>query len=234
MPAPSKHILASFNTSLEHLRDLAVKMSSLTERNFTTAVRSLLDRDSEMAVRAIEDDEDVDVLEKRIDDEGVAIILRYSPMAGDLRHVISTMKLSRDLERIADEAVSIARRTVRLNKSPEMEETHLIESMYGDVLSLYRDAIRCYINRNLELAYEIKPRDKEIDKTYRELIQQLLEHMRERPQSIPQLFDLTQVIRGLERIGDHSTNIAEDAVYAETARDIRHAPRFQEDPPSVS
>lgn len=233
MPPPSKHILASFNTSLEHLRDLAVKMSSLTERNFTTAVRSLLDRDSEMAVRAIEDDEDVDVLEKRIDDEGVAIILRYSPMAGDLRHVIATMKLSRDLERISDEAVSIARRTVRLNKSRELEETHLMEEMYEDVLSLYRDSIRCYINRNLELAYEIKPRDKEIDQIYRDLNEKVLEHMREKPESIPQLFDLTQVFRSLERIGDHATNIAEDAVYAETARDIRHAPKFQEDAPSI-
>jgi phosphate transport system protein len=143
------------------------------------------------------------------------------------------MKLSRDVERISDEAVSIARRAVRLNKNPELEETHLMEAMYGDVLSLYRDAIRCYINRNLELAYEIKPRDKEIDKTYRQLIDELLEHMQERPQAIPQLFDLTQVIRSLERIGDHSTNIAEDAVYVETARDIRHASRFQEDPPEI-
>ncbi len=230
MPS-SKHILASFNTSLEELRNAAVKMASITERNFTIAVQSLLDRQSDLAVNAIEDDEDVDNLEKQIDNEGVAIILRFTPMASDLRQVISTMKLSGDLERISDEAVSIARRAINLNKSREMEETHLIEKIYNDVLSLYRDAVRCYLNRDLDLAYTIKPRDKQIDKAYKQLTQDLLDRMADKPARINDFFDLTLVLRSLERIGDHATNIAEDAVYVESARDIRHADRFQRDAP---
>ncbi len=220
--SPKRHILASFNEALNRLRNDTVKMSSMAERNFTAAVKSLLSRDSHLAERVIVDDEAVDNLEKTIDNSGVEIILRFTPLASDLRQVVATMKISGDLERISDEAVSIARRAAILNQRPEMKETEMVEKIYRDVLDLYRDSVRAFINHNLDLAYAIKPRDKEIDKEYKTVIQILVERMAEFPERTADIFNLTNILRSLERIGDHATNIAEDAVYVEAARDIRH------------
>lgn len=222
MPSSNRHILGNFNSALEKLRNDVIMMSSLAERNFTQAVKSLLRRDSELAETAIQDDEEVDELEKQVDSEGIAIILRFTPMASDLRRVVATMKLAGNLERISDESVSIGRRAKMLNLRPELPESQLIEGVYQSVLSLYRDSLRAFMSGDLQLAYAIKPRDKQIDAEYKELVRQLTDKMAERTSAIPDLFNLTLVLRSLERVGDHATNIAEDAVYAESAEDIRH------------
>jgi phosphate transport system protein len=222
MPLNNRHILNSFNEALEALRNDVIMMSSLAERNFSQAVKSLLRRDSELAEASIRDDEEVDTLEKKIDSVGVSIILRFTPLASDLRRVIATMKLAGNLERISDESVSIARRAKLLNLRPELAESQLVEGVYQSVLSLYKDSLRAFMAGDLQLAYSIKPRDKQIDAEYKDLVRQLTEKMAEKTAAIPDLFNLTSVLRSLERVGDHATNIAEDAVYAESAEDIRH------------
>lgn len=218
----NRHILGSFNSALDKLRNDVITMSSLTERNLTQAVRGLLRRETEAANAAIAEDEEVDTLEKQVDGEGVAIILRFQPLAGDLRRVIATMKLAGDLERVSDESVSIARKAKALNLRPELEETQWVEGIFQSVLALYRDSLRAFMGGDMELAYTIKPRDREIDAEYRALITKLTDRMAERTGAIQDLFNLTLVLRSLERVGDHATNIAENAVYAESAEDIRH------------
>ena len=222
MTLNNRHILNSFNAALEKLRNDVIMMSSQAERNFSQAVKALLRRDSELAEATIRDDEEVDSLEKKIDSVGISIILRFTPMASDLRRVIATMKLAGNLERISDESVSIARRAKMLNLRPELAESQLVEGVYQSVLSLYRDSLRAFMAGDLQLAYTIKPRDKQIDIEYKELVRQLTEKMAEKTEAIPDLFNLTLVLRSLERVGDHATNIAEDAVYAESSEDIRH------------
>lgn len=222
MPLNNRHILNSFNAALEKLRNDVITMSSLAERNFSQAVKALLRRESDLAEATIHDDEEVDTLEKQIDSDGISIILRFTPLASDLRRVIATMKMASNLERISDESVSIARRAKLLNLRPELPESQLVEGVYQSVLALYRDSLRAFMDGDLSLAYSIKPRDKQIDAEYKELVRQLTEKMGERTNAIPDLFNLTLVLRSLERVGDHATNIAEDAVYAESAEDIRH------------
>ena len=117
-----RHISTSFDTALNSLKNDALMMSSLAERLLENAMQGLLRRDSTLCNLAIADDEEVDVLEKQIDKEGVEIMIRFHPVASDMRHVISTMKLSSNLERIADQSVVIARRAKKLNLRPTVPE----------------------------------------------------------------------------------------------------------------
>ena len=115
---PNTHILTNFEEALRALRDDALMMASLTERNLESARKGLFERDEDWCNTAIADDEEVDTLEVQIDREGVNIMLRFHPLASDMRDVVSTMKLSVNLERVADQAVGVARRSRKLIARP--------------------------------------------------------------------------------------------------------------------
>ena len=119
---PNTHILSTFEEALRSLRNDALMMASLTERNLENTRKGLFDRDEDWCNTAIADDEEVDTLEVQIDREGVNIMLRFHPLASDMRDVISTMKLSVNLERIADQATNIARRSRKLIARPAVDE----------------------------------------------------------------------------------------------------------------
>src|SRR3954469_17460523 len=130
------HILGTFDDALSSLRNNVLMMSSLTERSLERAVSGLLQRDDDLCVLAIADDEEIDQLEKQIDKDGVDILLRFQPVASDLRRVVSAMKLSSNLERIADQAVNIARKARKLNQHPPLPEVELIVPMWDHALSM--------------------------------------------------------------------------------------------------
>ena len=116
------HILGTFDEALSSLRNNVLMMSSLTERSLDRAISGLLQRDDELCVTAIADDEEIDQLEKQVDKDGVDLLLRFQPVASDLRRVVSAMKLSSNLERMADQAVNIARKARKLNRHPALPE----------------------------------------------------------------------------------------------------------------
>ena len=138
-------------------------MSSLTGQNFQTAIEGLLNRDSELCNRVIADDEEVDILEKKIDQDGVNLLLRFHPVASDMREVISAMKVSTNLERVADHAVTIARRAKHLNDRPLVREVQFLEPPYRLAVAIFRDSIRAYADADYDLAQTLKPKDRELD-----------------------------------------------------------------------
>jgi phosphate transport system protein len=111
----TRHILREFDRALDALRSDALMMASLTDRNLQNAMSCLLDRNPELCVVTVLDEKEVDALEKKVDHDGVDILLRYQPVASDLRQVVSTMKLGSNLERVADQAVNIAKRSRKLH-----------------------------------------------------------------------------------------------------------------------
>src|SRR2546426_556129 len=125
-----KHILGTFDEALATLRNDVLMMAGLAERSLDRALKGLLQRDDNLCANAIADDEEIDQLEKQIDKDGVDILLRYQPVASDLRRVISAMKLSPNIERVGDQATSIARRARRLNRHPALPEVQLISPLY--------------------------------------------------------------------------------------------------------
>src|SRR5882757_6528688 len=143
MIAP-KHILGTFDEALASLRNNVLLMSSLTERSLDRAMTGLLQRDDEMCAIAIADDEEIDQLEKQVDKDGIDLLLRFQPVASDLRRVVSAMKLSSNIERIADQAVNTARKARKLNHHPALSELQVIEPIYQHALAMFRDSVDSY------------------------------------------------------------------------------------------
>jgi phosphate transport system protein len=218
------HILGNFERALNKLSDDLIEMGSQVEHSFQTAVRGLMRRDSDLCNQVLADDEEIDQFEIDIDKDGMQIIALYNPVATDLRKVVSAMKVSSNLERIADQAVGIAKRARKMNKNAEVPETRLVEPIYELAASLLHDAISGFSSSegNVDEAIAIQTRDKEIDAAYKETAKILTARMEEDPAHIKDYLDLQFIIRFIERIGDHAKNIAQDNVYAESAVDIRH------------
>jgi phosphate transport system protein len=222
-----RHILTSFDQSLTQLRQDLFQMASMASQNMNDAVRGLLERDTDLCNQVIAEDEQVDQIEKKIDAEGIAILTRFTPLAQDLRRVVSAMKASSNLERISDQAVNVARRAKRILQNLELPETRMLESIHGQAMSLLQDAVRAFRDENIELAMSLKARDKELDQVQNEFIIRLTKRMEEDTKQLKEYIDLIFIARFLERAGDHAVNIGEDAVYAGVAKDIRHTQRLK-------
>src|SRR5512133_252185 len=156
-----KHILGTFDEALSALRNNVLMMAGLTERSLERAMKGLLNRDDNLCVTAIADDEEIDHLEMQVDKDGVAILLRFQPVASDLRRVVSAMKLSSNLERLGDQAVSIARNARKLNRHPPLQETELIEPMRAVAMQMFKDSVDAYVQEDVEMGRGLKARDKE-------------------------------------------------------------------------
>ena len=217
-----KHILGTFDESLAALRNNVLMMAGLTERSLERAMKGLLNRDDNICATAIADDEEIDQLEKQIDKDGVDILLRFQPVASDLRRVVAAMKLSSNLERMADMATTIARRARKLNQHPPLAEVELIRPMYDHAMSMFKDSVDAFAREEVDLARGVVPRDQKLDDLNRMASHKLVDRMAQDPDQLRGYLNLIFVGRCLERVGDHATNIAEDAVYAAAAEDIRH------------
>jgi phosphate transport system protein len=217
-----KHILGTFDEALGSLRNNVLMMAGLAERSLERAMKGLIERDDDICANAIADDEEIDQLEMQIDKDGVDILLRFQPVASDLRRVVSAMKLSSNLERIADQATNIARRARKLNQHPPLPELELILPMNAQAMSMFKDSVDAYVREDVELGRAIVPRDTKLDELNRVASRRLIERMAQDPDQLRGYLNLMFIGRHLERVGDHATNIAEDAVYAAAAEDIRH------------
>lgn len=222
MTNPRSHTLTPFTEKLNQLRSSVLMMASLSQRNLKNSLRGLLKRDDDYCNDTIANDEEIDLLEMQIDREGLYIMSRFQPLASDLRDVLSSIKIGANIERIADQTVNIARRARKINDHPEVPELHFLDEIIPLTTKIFDDAIRAYSEKNEQLALEIKLQDKEIDRLNKELNKRLLIKMQDDSERIPIYLNLIFVSRCLERIGDHSANIAEDVVFAVSAEDIRH------------
>lgn len=131
----ARHILHDFDNALESLRADVLMMASLTDRNLQNSMACLLDRDSDLCAVTVADENEIDSLEKKIDSDGVEILVRFQPVASDLRHVVSTMKVAPNLERVADQAVKIARRSRNLMFEPELDEAGALGPMFAEAIT---------------------------------------------------------------------------------------------------
>jgi phosphate transport system protein len=221
-PHESRHILSSFDRSLEQLREALSRMALLAEDSFNSAARALARRDEDLCNRIIAEDEEADVLEKKIDAEGIHILTRYTPLAHDFRRVFTTMKAATDFERVCDKAVSIARRTKRLIHTLELRETRMLEPVFDAAAGLLHDAIRAYFDEDRELATGLKARDRKLDELHHNFVSRITRRMEEDAPNAQGYLDLVLIARNIERVGDHAVNIGEDSVFSSSAVDIRH------------
>ena len=210
-----------FDQELGQLKEKLLTMASHSESALTKAIKALVDRDDEMARSVKENDTIIDQLEKEIDEMAINL-LTQAPLATDLRLITVAMKISHDLERVGDEATTIARRSLELSQEPQLKPYVDIPRMAQMGLEMLKDGLDAFVNRDPARARAVIPRDKDVDALNKQLHRELSSYMIEKPTTITRCLNLMVISKSLERIADHATNVAEEVVYLYEARDIRH------------
>jgi phosphate transport system protein len=208
--------------AIRKLKNEILKMASLTRQNLQKAVQSLLSRDIELSREVIADDSEVDELEMLVDRLGMEILGSYHPVTSDLRKVIATMKISTCLERISDHAVNIAKRARKICHGPFFPDVTIIETLYIMADTLLRDAMISFTDANIAMGGGLKVRDKELDVLHKKIIADFSALLESSGGLAESLLHIIFIVRSLERVGDLSVNIGEDAVFMCNAIDIRH------------
>lgn len=216
------HILSTFNDAQRELKEATLTMGAGAQRNLGHAVQGLLQRNKELCNHAIADDEDEDRLEVEIDRMGMNLMIRFRPVASDLRMVIASMKTANNLERISDQAVSIAKRARKMIKNPELAEVPRVEGLYQVAATMLADAMTAYSDNNAALALDVVEREKTLKKTHKSVSRHFAKELETETGHYRDYLDLVFICRWLEHVGNLSINIAEDVIFEETSADIRH------------
>ena len=213
----------------EHLsRDLksikrhVLKMASLAEEGLELAREAYTRREEVPVIRLAQVEQKIDRLQLEIDDEIIKCLALHQPVAGDLRFVTAAMRIVNDLERIGDLTSSISDRLLFIVNNPPLDESVTVDSMMTDTAKMLREALNSFVNQDAALAHEVLAQDDAIDEANRKHFEVLIERMKRDPDAVEMAIALLSTSRGLERIADMATNIAEDVVYMVEARDIRH------------
>jgi phosphate transport system protein len=196
-------------------------MGSYAESALNQALQAIVDRNDKLAEQVQDNDDIMDQYEIDIDDMAINLLSK-APLATDLRLITVAMKISQNLERIGDEATTIARRAMELNAEPQLKNYIDIPRMAAIALTMLKESLDAFVNRKAELARTVIPRDKEVDALNRQVYRELSSFMVEDPSTITRCLHLMTVSKCLERVADHATNIAQEVVYLCEARDIRH------------
>jgi len=206
---------------LADLKDRLLMMAGHVEAAVNNAIKALLTRDDALARKIKADDQVIDALEIEIDDVCLKQLAR-APLASDLRFITVAMKISRDLERIADEATTISRRVIRLNTETQLIPYGTVSQMARLALAMLKEALNAFVSRDATRARQVIPQDKKVDAIHKDLQNELAGYMMADPKSIIRALNLMTISKAIERIADHAKNIAEEVVFICEGRDIRH------------
>ncbi|MGX5735760.1 phosphate signaling complex protein PhoU [Bosea thiooxidans] len=209
------HIVRSYDTDLEGLRRSLAEMGGMAERMLADSTVALVRRDTSLAQKIISADQRLDNLQRDVEEKAVLTIARRQPLAQDLRELISAIRIAADVERVGDLAKNIAKRAVAI--SGQFQPPHRavvgLEHISRLVQAQLKDVLDAYAAGNEQKALEVWGRDDEIDALYTSLFRELLTYMMEDPRNITFCTHLLFCAKNIERIGDHTTNIAETIHY---------------------
>ncbi|NGP46360.1 phosphate signaling complex protein PhoU [Bacillaceae bacterium SIJ1] len=203
----------SFEDDLAELHAMLLRMGMKAKESLSRSMSALKNQNVESAIQVIEYDPKINQLEDDINEKAIWLIAKQQPLASDLRKLMMTVKIASDIERIGDLSVNIAKSTVLIGKDPLFKPLNDIPAMAERVTSMFTDSLDAFHHEDVVLARGIADADDEVDHTYGRLINELMRTMAERPELIQQLTQLSFISRYLERIGDHTTNIAENVIY---------------------
>ncbi len=209
-------------SELENLKDMLLKMASHVERSIKDSVRALTERDSALAEKVIRNDRIVNTYDVKIDEECIRLLALKQPMGKDLRFITTAMKITTDLERIADNAVNIAERAIELNEEPLLKPYIDIPRMREVAQGMVRDSIDAFVNEDKRLAMDVIMRDDEVDDLNDMVLKELMFIMTQDPSTVSRAMKISYVSKYLERIADHATNVAEMVIYMVEGRIVRH------------
>ncbi|RXT04059.1 phosphate signaling complex protein PhoU [Ammoniphilus sp. CFH 90114] len=208
----------TFQQDLDTLHNKLLTMSSLVEESIHLSVKSLAERDTGLAEKVIQDDDKINQLYLEIEKDCFRLIALQQPMASDLRRIATVLKVVTDLERMADNAVTISKATLRLKNETYIKQLIDIPKMAELTKAMVRDALNAYINEDTELCYQIGENDHAVDALYKQIYNELVDMMQKRPETVFQATQFLFVAHSLERIGDHATNLGEWVIYMVTGK----------------
>ena len=221
----TQHIYRDYDNVIRHFQEDLLTMATLARQNLEHAMQALLRADTDLANTVIAADSDVDELERKVDQTGMEILVRFHPVATDLRLIIASMKISTNLERISDHAVGIAKRARKINQGQPLQEAQWLEPLYALAYALLRDAMDSYTNHDPVLGQSLHDKDRELDRMHKQVTRTLSAQLESATGRSASWLHLIFIARSLERIGDLSVNIGEETVFLESAIDIRHEHR---------
>jgi phosphate transport system protein len=212
----------NFRGEMDAMQAMLLEMGGNVEELVRRSVSAFLERDASTVDWAKREDDRIDELEIDIDEAGLEMLALFQPMAGDLRHIVSCLKVSSDLERVADHGVNIAKAASRIAGMPGMPAVPELTEISEIARGMLADCLASYIARDANAARAVLARDEKVDRLRRSLFRILLTHMLEDPRRISPSLEVLLVAQNLERIADLSTNIAEDVVFIVEGRTIKH------------
>ena len=218
-----------FHGELERLQELFLEMAGRAERVVAQAAVALEERDAEAARELKTADREIDEMETQIDERVQELLALHQPMATDLRLVLTILKVSNDVERVADHAVNIARAVRRMRKTPPPPELREAGEMAEIAREMLSDALAAFVARDTALALRVRDRDDAVDGLRKSLFRIMVSHMLEEPRNIGGGLEMLLISQNLERIADLATNIAEDVVFLVKGREGLRDLRFSDE-----
>src|SRR5580693_200545 len=215
-------LLRHFDQELEQLKSKLLAMSALVEAAVYRSITAVVQKDRKLAEEVLQNEPRINKMEIDVDELSISLLALQQPMARDLRLIVAALKINTDLERMGDLAVSIAERAMNLMKGPIITPMIDIPHIAGLVQSMVRKALDAFVHRDADLARSVLASDDAVDSLRTACYHELTSFMEKDPSNIQQALNLMVVIRNLERIADHSTNIAEDVLFLVKGIDVRH------------
>lgn len=209
---------SNFDNNLKQLNDMLLEMARKSETAIKESINTLIHQDLEKAKEIIQNDTVIDELEHEINNKAIVLTAMESPVARDLRKIIVAIKISSEVERIADNAVNIAKSTLHIGNEKLIKEIIDIPKMMNIALEMLSDSLTAFLKEDVELAKKSAAKDDKVDEMYGILIKELMGYLQQSPDKTNQITQLAFVCRYIERVADHSTNIAEHVVYLVTGK----------------
>ncbi|MCP5106086.1 MAG: phosphate signaling complex protein PhoU [bacterium] len=220
----SAHLQRAIDGLMKQLMGLSAKVEESVKR----AVQSLDEGNAELARKVIAEDEVIDRREIDIEEECLKIFALHQPVAIDLRYLVAVLKINNDLERIGDLAQNISKSSIHILDKPLLENPFDFRGIYNHVQSMLKRSLDAIVNRDVEAANRILEEDDEVDRMHHELSAEVLEEIKKNPDKAGTLIQYIHIARHLERIADHTTNIAEDIIYLIKGEIVRHGAGLDE------
>jgi len=211
-----------FEQELEELKGKLLEMSALVESAVQRSVSAVTQKDRSAAEQVFRDEARINQLQIEIDEFAINLLATQQPLAADLRLVVAALKINTDLERMGDLSVHIAQRALSLLTEPVIKPMVDIRHMSALVESMVRKSMHAFVANDADMARSVLASDDAVDSLRTASYHELVSYMEKEPRNIPQALDLIGITRSLERIADHSTNIAEDVLFLVKGIDVRH------------
>ncbi len=213
-----------FDRDIEEIKQLLLRMGGLVEQQMMDSVRALLDRNSDLAQLVIGRDSEIDQMELLIDQKTIELMAIMQPAASDLRFVATIMKITPELERIADLAQDVCERAIELNREPQLKPLSQLPLLADNAQKMVRESLDSFVRGDVELARSVIRHDDVVDQLTEDSFRSLLTYMLENPRNISSAIRLTFIGKYFERMADGATNICEMVVYLVEGKMIKHTP----------